>query len=360
VAKIIARGKKEEVRRISYFIGKLRSSRAAALKGPDLNASFFELDRAIARYGELPDDDSGPTLAISINAMIDKAITLHELASNGGWKTDEAKRQLDAAVELLVRADGRLAASRSGFPAICPAKGLTAIRGWMLDNLQKSPDTVTLLPMLRGLIKYRLWMISRDRFSNDLTNRNSEVERAFEDAQLREAVDQFAIAYCAGRRTEELFMEWGDALMELRDFDGGVEKLRRAADLSPADDGPFLNIALALLRKVSNDGQDIDATAQLEAMRAVADHLAWASTGGPGTPYSNLIAGIKKALAWPKDNPELQSFNECLYEHDPYPSEQDETKDPQHHRERAQLKICVDATRDRLVARVAGAYTINR
>ena len=77
----------------------------------------------------------------------------------------------------------------------------------MLDNLQKSPDTVTLLPMLRGLIKYRLWMISRDRFSNDLTNRNSEVERAFEDAQLREAVDQFAIAYCAGRRTEELFME---------------------------------------------------------------------------------------------------------------------------------------------------------
>jgi hypothetical protein len=41
--------------------------------------------------------------------------------------------------------------------------------------------------------------------------------------------------------------------MELRDFDGGVEKFRRAADLSPADDGPFLNIALALLRKVSND-----------------------------------------------------------------------------------------------------------
>jgi hypothetical protein len=356
VSKIVERGTDYDARWIPFFIGKLRRARAEALKSMDPEAQFFELDRAISRYGELPDGDSGPALAIAMEAAIDKAVSLHEAAGNN-WTTDEAKRQLAAAEAILKDADRRLAAGGIGSSPFCFVRdGLTP----EIRNKQKLPDEVTLRPMLQGMIKYRLWMISRDRYTHQITSGSQQEERALEDSQLREAIDKFALAYCSGRRSNELFMTWGDALLVLHEFDPAVEKFRQAADLSPDDDRPFLNIALALLRKVSNNGPEVDAKAQLAAMRAVSDHLSWASTGGAGTPYAPLTAEVRKALEWPKDSRELQPFDECMDSHMPQPSKEREAKDTQHHLQRAQLKICVDATRDRMAARVDGAYTLDR
>ena len=95
-------------------------------------------------------------------------------------------------------------------------------------------------------------------------------------------------------------------------------------------------------------------------MTAVADHLSWASAGGGGAPYRKLAGEIVEALAWPKDQHELAPFKACLDSHRPYQSKEDEAKDLTHHLERAQLKICVDAVRDRMTTRVPDAYNMSR
>jgi hypothetical protein len=172
---------------------------------------------------------------------------------------------------------------------------------------------------------------------------------------LIEAVNKFAVSYCAGLRTEDLFMTWGNALLALGKFDAAVEKFRLAGDVAPTNDSATLNIAMALLRKTSEGKQEgrVTEKEQLEAIRAVADHLSWSSTGGRGTPYQPLIGLITGAL----DDGERDRFMVCTKTPLPNLSQEGRGReDAQHHLRRAQLKICVDALRDHMAGRIPGAY----
>jgi tetratricopeptide (TPR) repeat protein len=348
VAMIVARGNDDDARWISYFYGKLRRARADALEDKDPDAQWFELDRAVIRFGDLPNVGGGPALAIKMGAYIDKAVFLHKAVWRAGnWQSVKITQQLDAAEDILVSADRQLWSWRVRYPLACFLKELTSFPGWTpeANGFQKSAESVSLIPYLQGQIKYRLWMINKDRSAHDnfRARTSPEQQKALQGNLLRDAVTKFAVANCSGLRTADLFMNWGNALAELGQFDDAVDKFRRAGEVAPDDDSSVLNIALALLRKAA-ERKDVDAGTRaknrFEAVRAVADHLSWSSTGGPGRPYQNLIDHIAAIL----DDAEKALFMACVGT--PLSNKARATEDPSHHLTRAQIKICVDALRD--------------
>ena len=177
-------------------------------------------------------------------------------------------------------------------------------------------------------------------------------ESDLEKDQLRQAVSLFETASRQAPPTPALLVDWGMTLRALRQFDEAVIKYRLAGDMAPADSGPALKIAVALLEK-SNATPKPPIEAHFDAVRQASSYLTWV---GDGKPYSkridNLVEALEGALAQAGGD-EREGFDSCrreLHELDDAVA----PASPIDLARAAALKLCVDRARDSLSARVVG------
>jgi len=304
VSTIIDRGKADDQPWVSYIYGRLHLARAEAMSKVDPEAQWYEYDRAINRFREFPQNEvPASALAIQMEAYIKNGLSIHESVRNIAWSGESApiiRYQLDRAQKILKAAAeilDRLAGTRQKAVTSSGTAQAAAVDENRIDSM---------INHLRGLIVYRLWMIETHRRHEKKAFGFAEGDK--EREQVSKAVEFFETSYRQGRRTEWLFLDWGNALRALGEFDAAVAQYRRAGEVAPNYYAPMLNVAIALLEKSEYGG-----TATMEdhskAVRHTSSYLAWVGEGGP---YDNLVDRLRGALAKVGDGSEARAFDTCF------------------------------------------------
>ena len=333
IARILERGRPEDLPWVPYVFGRIHLARAAALAGIDRAQQLGELDQAIGRFGEslrhMP--DSPTALAVLIDAYVRKGVSMHEATTGLIWSDDRnspLQWQLYLAESTFAEAAQKLNA-------------IPQRRGEALDALVRR---------LEGQLIYRQWMLMAHR-----RTRSGAVTVAIgqpaELALLADAAQRYASAAAKGPTPASLYLEWGNVLRASGDFAGAVEKYLRAADLNPSDGTPRLNIAVAFLGRIEHGPAKADQLHLLVALGATSDYLSWTSNGGP---YPGISGRVAHALEKSGNPADAEAFKKCKA---PAISVVGSPSDPDIVRWRpaAELKYCVDRAIEQINSRIITA-----
>jgi tetratricopeptide (TPR) repeat protein len=332
IAKMLERGSADDLPWVSYVFGRIHLARAAALANIDRSQQLAELDQAIGRFADslnrMP--DSPTALAVLIDAYVRKGVSIHEATTSMAW-SDEPTSPLQWQLYL---------AESTFSEAAQKLRSLPQRRSETLDALVRR---------LEGQLIYRLWMLQAHRRTHSGVV-TVALGHPAELALLTDASGRYATA-AKGPQSAELFIEWGNVLRALGEFDGAVEKYLRAADLSPGDSGPRLNIAIAYLDRVEFRPAEVTPLKVLIALGASSDYLAWSSEGGP---YPGFTARIERVLALSGHAEDAELFKKCLA---PTVASPGALQDAEIDRWKAAaaLKVCIDQTVDRVNGRIVAA-----
>jgi tetratricopeptide (TPR) repeat protein len=340
IARILERGRPEDLPWVPYVFGRIHLARAAALAGIDRAQQLGELDQAIGRFGEsLRHMPNSPTaLAVLIDAYVRKGVSMHEATTTMQW-TDERNSPLQFQLYL---AESTFAEAAQKLNAI-PKRG----RGETLDAL---------VGRLEGQLIYRQWMLLAHR-----RTKSGQISVALgqptELALLADAAQRYASAAAKGPISASLYTEWGNVLRASGDFGGAVEKYLRAADLNPADTSPRLNMAIAFLDRVEHRPAPAEPFHLLVALGATSDYLSWTSSGGP---YAGFIPRITRALARSGHVEDGEAFRKCMTSAMAAPvtvAGPPTPADPEIARWKAaaELKYCVDRSIEQINNRIIAA-----
>jgi hypothetical protein len=339
IARILERGRPEDLPWVPYVYGRIHLARAAALAGIDRAQQLAELDQAIGRFGEslghMP--DSPTALAVLIDAYVRKGVSIHESTVGMQW-TDERRSPLQFQLYLAESTFAEAARKLNAIPLR---------RGEALDALVRR---------LQGQLIYRQWMLQAHR-----RNRSGQVTVAVGQAELdmlADAAQRYASAAAKGPTSAAIYTEWGNVLRASGDFTGAVEKYLRAADLNPTDGSPRLNMAIAFLDRVQHGPVPADRLHLLVALGASSDYLSWTSSGGP---YPNLIPRVAGALARSGVSDDGDAFRKCMAPAAAMPAVAvagpPPAADPELVRWKAaaELKYCIDRAIEQINGRIIAA-----
>ena len=329
IAKMLKSGDPAELPWVSYVFGRIHLARAAALAGIDHDQQLAQLDQAIDRFREsqkgLP---TSPTaLTILIDTQIRKGVALQESAKSiydsklrkwrlqlADWAFKEAEEELkdlpqnqDQALSVLVRR----------------FYGKLIYLQRKLKTQQRQGDT-GVLAAISGPDKLD---------------------------ELRVAAKHYAWAAAYGPQSAELLIEWGNVLHAIGDFDEAAKKFRRAAEFSPDEPKPWLNIAIAHLDSVNDKGTEPVLLQLLIALGASANYLGWRSKEEPS---SEFIDQIKQALAR-FGTEDAESFSKCVDAGHTAP-DTSTSSGIERSQAIATLKACVDQAIDRINHHNIDAY----
>jgi len=336
IARILEQGRAEDLPWVPYVFGRIHLARAAALAGIDRSQQLSELDQAIGRFSEslarMP--DSPTALAVLIDAYVRKGVSIHEGTIGMPWSDDPTtglQWQLYLAESTFAEA----------------ARKLNAIP-------QRRGETLNaLVRRLQGHLIYRQWMLqAHRRTGSGLVT--VAIGQPAELALLKDAAQRYESAAAAGTVPASLFVEWGNVLRASGDFAGAVDRYRRAADLSPADSTPRLNMAVAFIDRVAYGPVPADSLHLLVALGATSDYLSWTSSGGP---YPSLIPRLERALARSGQSEDASAFGECMKPPPVVVASAAPGKDAEAVRWKAaaELKYCIDRSIERINNRTIAA-----
>jgi tetratricopeptide (TPR) repeat protein len=310
IAKMLKNGDPDELPWVAYIFGRLHLARAAALAGIDSDQQLAELDQAIDRFRESQTGmPTSPTaLTVLIEAQIRRGVSLQESAKS----IDDSKLQkwrLQLAKWAFEEAEKEL-------------KDLPQYQGQALRVLVRR---------FEGKLIYLRWMLKTQQ-RQGATDALAAISGTDELDELRVAANHYAWAAAYGPQSAELLIEWGNVLHAIGDFDEAAKKFRRAAEFSPDDPKPWLNIAIAHLDHVNDKrNQKPELLQLLIALGASANYLGWSSKEEPS---SDFIDRIKQALAR-SGTEDAESFSKCV---EPSPTAPDTSTSSGI----ATLKACVD------------------
>jgi len=289
IAKVLERGRAEDLPWVPYVYGKVHLARATALATIDRAQQLGELDQAIGRFadtnGQLPNSTSA--IAILFEAHVKKGIAIHEATTGLKWSDDPASP---------LQWQFYLAQSTFG-DAILQLRKLPTRRSQELD---------TLIQRLEGALYYRQWMIKAHQRTKSPVIVIA-VGHPDEVALLELAEARYAAA-ARYSKTTSLFMDWGNALRALGRFDEAAKAYLRAADLSPDWYAPRLNLAFAYLDKVEYGIVPAESLHALIALGASSSYFAWVSGGDP---FPNFLSKIERALMRTGVADDLDKFKSC-------------------------------------------------
>ena len=335
IARILERGRDEDLPWVPYVYGRIHLARAAALSGIDRAQQLSELDQAIGRFGEslghMP--DSPTALAVLIDAYVRKGVSIHEGTIGLPWSENRASPL-----------QWQLYLAKSTFAeAVSKLNAIPQRRSETLDALVRQ---------LEGYLIYRQWMLIAHRRSHS-GNVSVAIGHPEEIAMLADAARRYATAAAKGGAPALLFIEWGNVLRASGDFGGAAEKYLRAADLDPADSTPRLNMAVAFLDRVEYGPTPGDRLHLLIALGAASDYLSWTSDGGPYPSFSHKIA---QALGHSSHADDAEAFTDCLAS--PPAAAGAAAEDPadvERWKAAAELKYCIDRAIERINGRIIAA-----
>jgi tetratricopeptide (TPR) repeat protein len=333
IAQMLERGGADDLPWVSYVFGRVHLARAAALAGIDRSQQLGELDQAIGRFTDslnrMP--ESPTALAVLIDAYVRKGVSIHEATASMPWSDDPSSPlqwQLYLAQSTFKEAADKLNA-------------LPQRRSQALDALVRR---------LEGQLIYRLWMLQAHRRTHSAVVQVA-IGQPAELEMLRDASNRYASATSRGAQSPDLFIEWGNVLRASGDFEGAVAKYLRAADLSPGDSSPRLNIAIAYLDRVLSQPAQPTLVQVLMGLGASSDYLAWSSEGGPFPSFRHLIERALDRTGHPED---ADTFRKCMA---PTDSATAMASDPDIDRWKAAaaLKVCIDQAIERVNRRIVAA-----
>lgn len=289
IAKVLQAGRTEDLPWVPYVYGKIHLARAEALTGIDQEQQIGELDQAIGRFistsSQLPTSTSA--IAILFEAYVRKGIAIHDSTKNFDWSDDPAS---------MLQWKFWLAESTFN-DAANQLKRLPARRSQELD---------TLVQRIEGTLYYRQWMIAAHR---RLKSGEATVGLGNEEelVVLRRSAEKYA---AAGRylKTAALFVDWGNSLRALGKFDEAADLYLRAADLSPDDFRPRIDVATAYLERVKYGPSPAEPLHVLIALGAASNYFAWISGS---IPFDDFLNGIEAALANTGTMDDLALFQSC-------------------------------------------------
>lgn len=289
IAETLKRGRAEDLPWVPYVYGKVHLARAAALAGIDQAERLSELDQAIGRFRDAQNrmQNSHSAVANLFEAYVKKGIAIHEATTRLDW-SDDPQSVLQWRLHL---AESTFADATRQLARIPPR------RDGALDAL---------VQRLEGTLYYRQWMVQAHRRtrSGDVTVAVGQPE---ELALLRLAVARFE-ASARNARPQTLYMDWGNALRALGDYENAAGKYRLAADLAPGAWEPRINLAIAYLDRVVHGKAPAETGHLLVALGAASDYLSWVSGGDP-TP--NLRVKVEAALAATGVGEDAALFQAC-------------------------------------------------
>jgi tetratricopeptide (TPR) repeat protein len=341
VATIISRGRTEDQPWVSYIYGKIHLARAEALAKVDPEAQWYEFERAIKRFWEFPKENQPPSVkAILMEVYIRNGVAIQDSikALNRKIHGDAIRHRLALAADILTDAAGELRGPE--IRRLTLAEAITAgVEPQWPEERRRSDRPAALQAHMQGLILYRQWMVdTRSRYDGEDFG---FAESAVEKKMLSEASDHFERASHLARQPYEFFVEWGNTVRALRDFNAAVDHYRRAGDIAPLNWIPPVNIVVTLLEKAKERPK---VSNQFDALRHTSSYLTWVSDGGPYTTLVDRIADALRALS--EDLAEDFAF--CRWMQSVYEIDQRVT-DMSH---AAALKYCVDQARDSLAQQV--------
>lgn len=334
IIRVVERGRAEDLPWVPYISGKVHLARAKALAGIDWPQQLGELDQAIGRFADsanrLP--NSTTAVAVLIDAYVQKGISIHEATTGLKWSDDRKSLlqwQLDLAQSTFAEASDRLRSIQ--------------LRG-------SDANLRALVRRLEGVLYYRQWMLMAHR-RNRVGTVDVAIGQPDELALLKQAIDSYEAAANAAPQPASVYVDWGNALRASGRFDDAVGMYARAADLSPDDPTPRLNMTVAFLDRVGYGPAQAEPIHVLVALGASSDYLSWVSGGGP---YPNIVAKIRKALAHTGESSDVGSFESCMAE---TVAETGTPAEPEveHWKTAAALKICIDRAIDRINTRIREA-----
>jgi tetratricopeptide (TPR) repeat protein len=330
IAKMLKGGDPAELPWVSYVFGRIHLARAAALAGIDHDQQLAELDQAIDRFREaqtgLP---SSPTaLTILVDTQIRRGVALHESAKSI-YDSKLQKWRLQLADWAFKDAEKQLQE---------------------LPQYQDQPLRV-LVRRFYGKLIYLQWMLKAQQQQKGVAGAWSATSGPGERERLRLAADHYAWAVAYGPQSAELFVEWGNVLHAIGNFNEAAEKFRRAAEFSPDDPKPWLNIAVAHLDRINDSGTEPALLDLLIALGASTNYLGWSSKEEPS---SEFTAQIRQALGR-FGIEDAESFSQCV---EPGYSAPDTSIGSGIERSQAiaTLKACVDQAIDRINRRNIDAF----
>lgn len=334
IARILERGRSEDLPWVPYVFGRIHLARAAALAGVDRAQQLSELDQAIGRFGEslghMP--DSPTALAVLIDAYVRKGVSIHEATTNMPW-SDERSSPLQWQLYL---------AEATFAEAVEKLNAIPQRRGEALDALVRR---------LEGHLIYRQWMLmAHRRTKSGLLS--VAIGHPAELALLADANHRYTSAAAKTPTSASLFVEWGNVLRASGDFAGAAEKYLRAADLNPADSSPRLNLAIAFLDRVQYGPMPADRFHLLVALGAASDYLSWTSSGGP---YPSFSPRIARALARSGHAEDAEAFEKCLKPTAVVVAGPPPDPDIARWKAAAELKYCIDRAIEQINNRIIAA-----
>ena len=332
IAKMLKVGDPAELPWVSYVFGRIHLARAAALAGIDHDQQLAELDQAIDRFRESQTGmPASPTaLTILIDTQIRRGVALQESAKS----IDDSKLQkwrLQLADWAFKEAEKEL------------------------KDLPQNQDQAlrVLVRRFNGKLIYLQWILKTQQ-RQGTTKALAAIGGRDEQDGLRVAAGHYAWAAAYGPQSAELLVEWGNVLNAIGDFDEAARKFRRAAEFSPDEPKPWLNIAVAYLDRVNDKGTEPTLLELLIALGASTNYLGWSSKEEPS---SEFIDRIKRALAR-FGTEDAESFSKCV---NPGHTESDTSTSTGVERLQAiaMIKACVDQAIDRINDHNIDAYNLS-
>jgi tetratricopeptide (TPR) repeat protein len=335
VGTIIYRGRKDDQPWVSYIYGKLHLARAGALaKAVDLEAQWYEYERAIRRFREFPwKEQPASVKAILMDVYLENGVAIQRSITSLNWTKDGdvMSYRLAKAAKILKEASDRLDERAEIVPRAAEAPRSIEQR--------RSDRYAAQETHRRGLIAYHRWMVETRRRYDGAEFGFAEGD--LETEALLNAHRDFDVASKQARQSFEFYVQWGNTLRALKRFDEAVAKYRRAGDIGSTSYVPLLNIAVTLLENALREPTTDNL---FDALRHTSSYLTWASDGGPFTAIPTLpdrIAGVLRASG---DRTLAEEFAYCRRSLSVHEADQ-EVQDMSH---TAALKHCVDKARDRL------------
>ena len=335
IASILERGRNEDRAWVPYIFGRIHSARADALARIDRAQQLGELDQAIGSFVEALNhrpNSVGP-LAVLIDAYVRKGVSMHERTFGLTWsdeRTSPLQWHLFLATATFKDAQEKLQEIKGRRSAALDAK----------------------INRLEGHLAYRQWLLmAHQRTKSRLIP--TAIGQPEELALLSAASERYGLAASKGEDSALFYLEWANILRVMGDFDGAVDKYRRAASQQPKTPGTRLDIAQVYLDKVLYAPKPVDHLYLLIALGASADYLSWASDGGP---YASLTSRIADALSRSGHAVDSEAFGKCV----PAATAADAQQQPaeaQSARWRltAELKVCIDQAIEMINNRVIAA-----
>jgi tetratricopeptide (TPR) repeat protein len=335
---IVERGEAEDQPWVPYIYGKLHLARADAVAAFDRTVQWDEFDRAIRRFEEIEHVDMPPS---ALEAHIKSALRIQEtvLLSLNVKSDGYINHRVRSAETILDRAAQRLAkeADRRQRRAV-ERERTAAMLGTNAKPATVDEDRVdAMIAHLRGLAIYRKWMVKARL--NDRKTSLSFAETDEEKQRVRDALLFFEAAEAKKIPSYWLFMDLGNALLALREFDRAIESYRRAGDIDPKEYAPLLNITIALLEKSKAGAPAESRKSHFEAMRHTSSYLTWVSDGGP---FDNFVDKVKDGLMAGRSGKEAVAvFDACRDQYKRFEG----SPELSHMTHTAALRLCLNMAR---------------